>query len=246
MPITEIPNANLTIKNTNFALDKPFPNTMADPLPQCNFVFSLIGAPKSGKTHLLMSLLTNKPKNKKAQSYKKVFKNVIFVSPSAHNIKDKNLEKIKYKFDHVDLDILNQIETIAIENKEDGEQTLVIFDDVSTQLKHKTNLLKISQMCKNHRQFDLSMFILSQKFNDLPTAVRNCSRYFAIFTLDNGYEKKSIMDELPLKGDQFEEVYNHIFNDDSSSRHNFLLIDMSRSKMNKVRYFKNFNELNIT
>ena len=246
MPIEELKNKNLTIKNTTFDLDKPFPKKMADPLPQCNFIWSLIGAPKSGKTHLLMSLLTNMNKNKLGQSYRKVFKNVIFVSPSAHNIKDKNLDKIKYKFDHVDFDILAQIEEIAIENKQEGEQTLVIFDDVSTQLKHKSNLLKISQMCKNHRQFDLSMFILSQKFNDLPTAVRNCSRYFSIFTLDNGYEKKSIMEELPLKGDQFEEVYNHIFNDDSDSRHNFLLIDMSRSIQNKIRYFKNFNELNIT
>lgn len=250
MNIKEHPNKDLTIKTTKFNLDKRIDSDkdpLPDPLPREAFIWGIIAKPKSGKTTYMMSLLTKKKHKGVRQSYRKLFKNVILISPTLKSFGDnKDIEGLKYKYDKLDEEILDHIEEIATENKEEGEQTLVIFDDCSSYFKkNKAIIDKFSHLCKNHRHIGLSMFILSQKFTDLPTGVRNCMNMITMMNTDNLYERDAIFQELPLKKQQYDDLYYYIFQNknDENNKYNSMLLDMTRGKSNRVRIFKNFNEL---
>jgi hypothetical protein len=233
MNITESPNDKLSISITKFNLDKRL-DTDKDPLPEplsnYPFIWGIISRPKSGKTTYMMSL-------------------IILVSPTLKSFgNNKNIDNLKYKFEHLDNDVLDDIEEIARENKDDDENTLVIFDDCSSYFKKNKQIIdKFSHMCKNHRHIGLSMFILSQKYTDLPTGVRNCLGLITMMNTDNMFERDAIFQELPLRKQQYDDLYYYIFQnkDDKNNKYNSMLLDMTRNKSNRVLVYKNFNLLDF-
>lgn len=249
--IHEIINNELSIETSPFNLDRKLDtlkDPLPDPLPNTSFIWGIFGRPRSGKSTYLLSLLMAKKKKGIRQSYIGLFKNIIFVSPTIHSITDKRIQSLKFKYDNVSVDILTEIEDLAKENKEDNEQTLVIFDDCSTQFKKNRGIeQKLTQICKNHRHLGLSIFILSQKFTDLTSGMRLCLPYMTIFTMDNLYERDSLFSELPIKKKDYDPLYEYIFQnkDDDVNNHNSFMLDMSRTRSNHIRLFKNFNELKL-
>jgi len=252
MNITESPNDKLSISTSKFNLDKRL-DSDKDPLPEPlanqSFIWALVAKPRSGKTTYLMSLLTKKKVKGIRQSYRGLFKNIIFVSPTIASLGDnKEINKLKYKYDSITLDVLDEIEEISRENKEDGEQTCVVFDDVSSEFKKNKPIIdKLSKVCKNHRHIGLSIFILSQKFTDLPTGMRNCLSHITLMNCDNMYERDSIFSELPIAKKNYDELYEYIFHNknDENTRYNSMLLDMSRTKKNHILVYKNFNLLDF-
>ena len=76
MKIKEEPNSLLKIDKITFPVDDILGGSIAKPLPDQSFFLGIIGKPRSGKTTLLMSLLTKKT------CYKKCFKTIIYIAPS--------------------------------------------------------------------------------------------------------------------------------------------------------------------
>ena len=252
MNITEKTNDKLSISITKFNLDKRLDtdkDQLPEPLPNYPFIWGIISRPKSGKTTYMMSLISKKKHNGVRQSYRNLFKNIILVSPTLKSFgNNKNIDNLKYKFEHLDNDVLDDIEEIARENKDDDENTLVIFDDCSSYFKKNKQIIdKFSHMCKNHRHIGLSMFILSQKYTDLPTGVRNCMGLITMMNTDNLFERDAIFSELPLKKQQYDDLYYYIFQnkDDKNNKYNSMLLDMTRNKSNRALVYKNFNLLDF-
>ena len=256
--IQEIENKNIVIKhvemNTDIPLDDGLKEKLEDPLPNISFIWAIIGRPRSGKSTVMIELvqtgLIKVDGVKKRSGYKKLFKNIILCGPSLKSLrKNKDFKKLKYQFETFDIRTLNAIEEIALADwDEDKEQTLVIFDDVSSHFKDNKMLIdKFSHMAKNHRHSGLSMFILAQKFMDIPHGVRTCFNYISIFNCSNYKERDTIFEELPVEKKDIKDVYDHIFNnaddEQTKSRYNFLTIDSSLQKSGKVRMFKKFSEL---
>jgi hypothetical protein len=258
--IKEIENKNIIIKPVKMKIDKQLDSDtkfkLPDPLPSKSFIWGFFGRAGSGKTTAMINLIQSNHllvnEKKQRQSYKGLFKNIILCSPSLKSLTDnKEFNKLRHKFEDFNIQTLNAIQEIAEENwNEDNEQTLVIFDDVSSKFKgNKALIEKFSHMAKNHRHMGLSMFILAQKFVDLPHGVRVNMTFMTVFNCSNYKEKEAIFDELPVEKKRIDTVYDYIFNnpndDKDNSRYNFLFIDASLRKTGKVRIFKKFNELII-
>ena len=237
----------------DIVLDKDSKYKLPDPLPNQSFIWGFFGRPGSGKSTLMFNIVQSKNTTikgkKQRQSYKGLFKNIVLCSPTLASLtNNKEFSKLKHKYDTFDIQTLMNIEELAQENWEDEEQTLVIFDDVSSQFKGNKALIdKFSHMAKNHRHIGLSIIFLSQKFMDVPHGVRTCMGFMTVFQCSNYKEKETIFDELPVDKKRIDEVYNYIFDnkddDEKTARYNFLFIDASLKKKGKVRIFKKFNEL---
>ena len=89
-----------------------------------------------------------------------------------------------------------------------------------------------------------SVFILVQKFKDLPMGIRNNLSHFATFRPKNQKEMEAICEEtMPFNKKNYQQIMNYVF--DNTDMFSFLMIDMSLKQTNKFRYFKKFNEIFI-
>jgi hypothetical protein len=88
----------------------------------------------------------------------------------------------------------------------------------------------------------VSIFILVQKFRDVPTGIRNNLSHFITFLPKNNVEKEAIFTELfPFNKKNANDIIEYVY----TSKHDFLFVDMSLKSSNKFEYYKNFNPLNI-
>jgi len=64
---------------------------------------------------------------------------------------------------------------------------------------------------------------------------------------DNLFERDAIFSELPLKKQQYDDLYYYIFQnkDDKNNKYNSMLLDMTRNKSNRALVYKNFNLLDF-
>ena len=250
--ITESQN-KLDVANSENHLDKPLHKEIPDPLPNFSgFNFCISGSSGSGKTTLLYSLMTRKKEKGKLKSYRKVFDKIYIVSPTMAKSSMKNDPFNKVPggqiYRSLDLEALNEIESILEGNREDNLNSVVIFDDVGSQLRKKQYIeKKLTQMCQNRRHQYASFFFLVQRFKDVPTGIRNNLSHFVSFRPKNLPEQDSIMKELfPFDTKQTTQVLDYIFQkDEKKDKHSFLFVDMSLKKSSKYLYYKNFNLLNI-
>jgi len=66
----------LQLNALEFLCDKPIHKQVDPPLPNCPFFMAIIGSAGSGKTSMMVNLLTSE------QAYKEVFRSVHIVMPS--------------------------------------------------------------------------------------------------------------------------------------------------------------------
>ena len=151
-------------------------------LPKHQFRTYIIGASGSGKTNLLLNLMTREG------YYKDYFDLICVVSPTALNL-DMSYQvleqKTKYEngkdllFFECDTNVLQTILDLAEEtNKE--KKILVILDDIVSYKKF-CNSKELLQFAIMRRHYNISMFILSQAFHLIPKSIRlnmSCIIYF--------------------------------------------------------------------
>ena len=248
LSITETQNKNLEIENSKNNLDKPLCSDLPFPLPNYSgFMLCISGSSGSGKTTCLYSMMLKKKHKGKRQSYKKVFDFVYVVSPTIgkSSMSKDPFSKLKgeQKYETLTLQTLNELEEIFEENKDDDKHSCLILDDVGSQLKKNGVYQKLTQIIQNRRHNFVSIFILVQKFKDVPTGIRNNLSHFITFLPKNNIEKEAIFTELfPFNKKRANDLIDYVY----TSKHDFLFVDMSLKTSNKFEYFKNFNPLNIT
>lgn len=252
LEIIEQPNKRLKIMNTANNLDRELAKDIPFPLPNYSgFNFVISGASGSGKTTLLTSMMTARKKNGIRQSYRRVFDKILICSPTLGQGKSAKNDPFKdvpseqkwktFTVAHMD-EIFKTIES----NREDDEHTVLILDDIGAQLRKSATAEKqLVSLLQNRRHLFCSVFILVQKFKDLPSGIRNNMSHFATFRPKNQLEHQSICDEVfPFHRKQHQQIMDYVFENDD--RFSFLLIDMSLKETNKFRYFNKFNEIIIT
>ena len=249
MKITEIPNKDLQVNKVAMECDKCIKDKkgrgIAEPLMKTSHFYIISGASGSGKSNLIVNLLrSNKiTKDKKAKlSYRKMFDKVIFVSPSAHTIKDSPLEKIAddQKFTELNHEVFDMLEDIGDEAVEDDKHNLLILDDVSSQLRTRENEKILNQTVKNRRHKNLSIWIVGHKVTDLAPALRSNANLIFLFKPKTNKEINTIQEEfmlMPKK--QADEVMAAAY----KTRYDFLLIDASLRKSANFEFYRNYNLL---
>lgn len=250
MHIKEHNQDKLSVKNTQNNLDKELAD-MPDPLPNYSgFNMVIAGSSGSGKTTLLYSMMLRKKVKGVRQSYRGVFDHIYIISPTMGSKSMKNDEFSKLPGDQIyrelNLETIDELDKKLQKNREEEEHSIVIFDDVGSQLRKSAQVeKKLVQLVQNRRHLFTSTVFIVQKFRDLPTGLRSNMSHFVTFRPKNMPEREAIMTELfPFKRDSVDQIFDYVFErDDKKDRFSFLMVDLSLKKSSKYRYFKNFNRL---
>ena len=218
------------IKNNNLNdILKPLDNTFNasnDPLLLNNnsSVYVINGRRGSGKSSLILNLLNNKI------AYRKRFSNVFLISPTAKS--DGKFKKLVKELDEDNkyYDTLNEqnieeiLEFVRSDNDENDKKNLhcLILDDVVLDLpKSKSSLL--NKIVITSRHLNMTIVIVTQKYNALPTIIRNNMDLCSFFPSLNNHEIKTFQDDINIDKDIFNAIYDYCCDETNSFMHVNLL-----------------------
>jgi hypothetical protein len=218
------PNLN----KIQFNCDNPLSRHLSDDplLRHLNKTFFalFLGSKGSGKSSLLLGLLTTKHK------WKKCFHRVYVFAPSNSRA---SVDKDPYselpedqKFDEVTSGSLNYVYEQLLENKEHKMNSLLIFDDVQAQLKDNEQLLL--HIVNNARHLMCSVVILAQNYRmTLSKPVRIKADALFLFNLSKT-EYVSVYEEyLEMSKAEFSQIMRYYTEQKKKdeNRYSFLYFD---------------------
>lgn len=113
---------------------------------------------------------------------------------------------------------------------------MIIFDDMSSQLRHPS----IVKLCKNSRHFKCKIILSSQSIVDLTPSQHSQIDYCVLFKNFNFDSIEKVYKRLQpnLSFEEFYELYKNVTEGKTGKYNNFLVIDR-----NKEEYRKNLNEV---
>jgi len=212
-------------------------------LPKFPFSFMLSGRSGSGKTNLLMNILTNK------DLYASYFHYTIVFSPTAGTTDDSykvlNLPKENFKedFGKEDLDQIievrkKQIEEKGIEWVAKNSRMLIIMDDVIANRSFLESAMAL-KMFALLRHYLVSVIVLMQSYTKLPRALRLNVNALAVFPCSQSEVERLIDEVCPsgIKKRDFEKVIDYC----TSDKYSFLYINNHADRDKRIR--KNLDEI---
>lgn len=226
---------------------KPLDNTYnhgEDPLLLKNnaCVYIISGAKGRGKTTLTMNLLQDK------RAYRKRFENIFLISPTARS--DKKLSKLVKELDedgkfHEQFSeelIENILEQIQADNEENEKKNLhcIILDDCILDLSKKRSSV-LNKLVIKSRHNNITLLILTQKYNCVPTIIRSNSDLISFFNSLNRKEIETLQDDINIDKEIFKDVYNEACGKEGTG-HNFLHINLLAAP---IKFYKNFSPMEI-
>ena len=219
------------------------PNPLPNVLPNQSFLWLLIGPPRSGKSTYIESLLTAPDIKGKRQSYRGLFNRIIFFTPQISDFENESFNELEDVYNELTLENLEEVETICQQEYEQGEQTLIIFDDMGANFRKSQKVqTKLEEFTYNHRHMGASVFFSAQTYVSLSPGMRKSARLLTLFSLDTTMEREKVMGDLPIKKDQHDALYNYVFESDSGKKlRNTMFIDKSKLREPKIVYYKNFD-----
>ena len=232
----------INVSKYNFSCDDE-DKSIPEPLPRNSFGMLCIGRPGSGKTNLLLCLLT-----KKGKAFNRKFDKVFIISPSLSTISDGDpFEMIpdEQKFDEVSLDVLNKITKII---KDSGEKVLLVLDDCIADLRGRGNAMvenKLQKIFFNRRHLcgaggSCSIIATSQTYNKIDPKLRKSASHLVLFENRNKKEIASIFDEVILiPNKEFMDVFKYVYD----KKYNFMYLDTTKHPDKMIH--KNFTRLDI-
>lgn len=235
MKFTEHRTSDLAVVPPTFVCDQPISKNIKEPLPQTAHFSALVGSAGSGKTSLMVNMLTSDG------MYKRCFDHVHMVCPknSLGSLKDDiwdghPADKMHDSLDFVTLDTIHA-KCRDRANQKPSETTLLIVDDMTVWLKNKEIEKKIRELVYNRRHLRLSIWMLVQSYTAVPLTLRKTLSHFYLFRPRNKKEAESIWEELlflPRKvGD---ELLQYVYRD----QYDFLM-----GNCNTGEVYRNFNRV---
>lgn len=232
--------ANYEIEAIKFNVDGKFNDKIKPPFPNSSFFLTIIGKPGSGKTNLLVNMLTNK------NIYKRVFDKVLLVMPknSIKSLKNNIFEDLpeSQQFNELSPDVFEAIkhfraefDAIDEEKRTRSKNMLLILDDVTAQLKEKENQKLLIELSTNRRHLKLSIILISQYLRAIPRCVRSQTTTLVYFKPANELDNNIVRDEyINLPKETFNNLMRFVF----QNQHDFLFVDK-----NNESYYKNLNKI---
>ena len=239
---TEDNGNELTINSIETGVDGDLIKNLHPSLINKNHIAVFVGKSKSGKSNLMVNLLSKGKKDGIRQSYKKVYHDVIIVSPSLKSFKNDIFEDVddEKKFEVLDRTTLEFIDSFTEMNADLGKNSLVILDDVGSSLRLPGNERYLALQTQKHRHRRTTWWVIAQKYRDLPTSLRANLSCLFLFRPVSLKELDAIYEELlPFNKKQLIPFINWVFD----TKYNFMYIDMSLEKSNQPIYHKNFKKI---
>lgn len=208
--------ANYKIKPPKMACDFPLSKKeIKSPFPNKSFSMLIVGAPGSGKTSFLVSLLNQKGRNR---VYRRVFKHVMVVSPSLSSLPDGLLDGIPQEqlfddFSEALTDMIDANNETYKEKPDKNYSQLLILDDVASLLKQKANVVFLNKMFFNRRHKRLSIILTSQYIYQVPKSVRANVSDIVLFKPTTSEIETIRKEFVPMKKDKFIDFLKFVFRD---------------------------------
>ena len=239
---------------TEFEYDKPINITKHDfscddedesiplPLPRKSFSMIVVGAPGSGKTTLILSLIC-----KQGKAFNRKFDRVFLWSPSLITMKDDPFELIPDDQKFTEVTAENLLEVLG-DIKDSGEKILFIMDDVIADIRGKgkgeiENLLQKIFFNRRHLAGaggSVSIIATSQAWNKIDPKLRKTASQIIFYKNLHKKETESIFEELILvPKKEYIDVLRYVF----KKKHDFLFIDTTQEPDRMLH--KNFVRLDI-
>ena len=247
----EIENKNLSISKIEMTADKPLVDNKnrSVPYPLVNksgFLYQISGFRGSGKSNLLINLINKKAKKGVRQSYRKIFDDIIYVSPSKNTIKNNPLADLdeSKKYDEFNEEVLDKLEEILDDNKEEEEpkHTLLILDDVAVALKDPSLQRRFINFSNNRRHLGLNIIIITQVFNQLSPQIRKNLNLLFLFRPKTKQEQESLIkDYFMMDKEKVLDLFDFVYKD----RFDFMIIDFTLRQNPNIEYFRNYNKVII-
>lgn len=227
------------VRPPEFKCDHPIGPNVKEPVPNKAFFWAIIGSAGSGKTSLVVHLLSDK------DCYRKQFFHVHLIAPesSMGSLSDKNniwkshpREKIHNELNFTTLQHIHEKCKLRV-NEKKRETTLVVIDDMAAFLKSHEIEQKLRELVYNRRHLGLSIMMLVQSYNSMPLTIRKTLSHFSAFKPRNKRELELLFEELIfLKKEAAEEVVRYVFKE----THDFLFGITDTGTLHR-----NFNELKL-
>ena len=192
------------------ALDNTY-SPSSDPLLLQNnsCVYIISGRRGAGKSTLALSLLNSK------LAYRKRFKNIFLISPTARS--DKKFSKIvkeleednKFYEELNESNIENILEIVKADNEENDKKNLhcLVLDDCVLDLPKKKSSI-LNKLVIESRHHNMTLLILSQKYNAIPTIIRANMDIISFFPSLNNKEVSTFQEDLNISKDLFYQMYS--------------------------------------
>lgn len=218
-----------------FSSDKPLEKKMEN-IPLYDdllnrFATSLIvGKQGQGKSSLAMNLLKDK------DGYKNVFDHIYIFLPatSKQNIKNSPYEKIPQNQIYDELsyenlaEVFSKIEETAnnnidIEDDDEKERSLILFDDVSSELKNKSIQQLLKRIIKNQRHLFVSSIYLLQSYFDMPKQLRLLCNNLFLFKMSKDVMYEIFKELIEIPKTKYDELIKMVYEDN----HDWLAVNLN-------------------
>lgn len=204
------------------------------------FIYTLIGAPGTGKSSLLLSLFRDK------MYYKKKFENVFLITPESSFLSvDKhpfeNHNKVYHDLSEeliegIYLELLEN-KKLCLEEKRPLQHSCVIIDDFASDLKDIEIIRCLKKVLTKSRHIGCSFIFTLQAYNLFPLVLRKMITNITLFKPKNAVELETVRRELlGLKKDECHDLMKYIYD----TPYNHLSVDTANGALRK-----NFNLLEI-
>lgn len=239
MKITVKKGQPLHLKRPTFLCDHVLKDNVPSPFHHLIEGFKFVvfcGRPGSGKTSFLFSLFKDK------RCLRKAFNNVVVVMPqqSLNSIKKKDniFKDISDEKFYTSLEDIDKIREQVKMYAEEGENSVIIIDDMMSSLKDSCIEKILCDIVANRRHYRCSIFLTSQIYERIPLKVRKLINILVVFFKPSKKEVNMLFDEqLEQKDDVADEIYKRAFN----KQYDFLMIIPEKQKI-----YVNYDEILLT
>jgi thymidine kinase len=148
--------SSLSLNPSEFPWDRPIHKQIVSPLPCTPFYLTITGSAGSGKTSMLVNLLTS------PHAYKKEFHAVQCIIP-AHSVvfvKKNIFNKHPRMHDELNFVTLDRIYEQVMRDGEEKMSILIIMDDVPACLKNLDIQMLLKKLIYNRQHYRLSIICL--------------------------------------------------------------------------------------
>lgn len=247
MNITEITNTKLPkVKPIKEKMDLFIPGIDVPGVANRNGFISLYcGAPGSGKSSLMLSMLKDKA------FYKKKFHNIYYFCPPAsrQSVVNHPLKHLKTTFDELlpeTLDcIYKQLAALKEYNEEEGndiEYSVIIIDDFGDMLREPEIVAALNRILIKSRHICCAVILCAQSYLHVDPKLRKLLTNIQLFRPNTEKEWKNLYEEhmSNLSKEELIALHTHAFNEPYSH------LDIATREPEKDRYYRNFNKLILT
>jgi len=184
------------------------------------FRMLIVGNSGSGKTSTLMNLIYNMPNT---------FEEIIICCKSKHEPLYEFLEDKYSKDKSIKIMEFNKEGLPDIDKMDKGQQRLLIYDDLVNEKDQKG----ICESFIRARKKNCSLCYLSQSYYAVPKLIRANLTYIIIKQLSSLKNLTMVLREYSLGVDK--KVFKEIYDDATSDKMNFLLLDLEGDKDKRFR-----------